>query len=834
MPHPHKPLDAYRAKRSAGGTPEPFGATDAVRPGLFVVQQHAASNRHYDLRIEIDGVLASWAVPKGPSLSTDEKRLAIATEDHPIEYGDFEGVIPKDNYGAGAMIVWDRGLTIHHLDPAEGLTEGKLLFELRGYKLRGLWTLVKTSRSPKEWLLIKKPDSWATGEGAEEMAQESVLSGLTVEELRDGSDRAERIRQRLEDLGARPAELTLDDVSPMLAEPHREPFSAPGWLFELKYDGYRVLAEGRHGDHPRLRYRSRRDATRTYPELTRALASLPYRSLILDGEVVVLDDEARPSFQRLQQRGQLSRRSDVERAAIHNPTFLYVFDLLAFEGYDLRALPLVDRKAVLREVLPAAGPLRFTDHVEEHGEALWKAVREMGLEGLIAKQADSPYSGRRSPTWVKVRADLEGDFVIVGFTAPKGTRVAFGALHLAVLEGPRMVYVGRVGTGFDDRLLQDIHHQLLPLERDDPPCTGEVPKGKEHTWVEPRWVAAVRYTEITDTGQLRHPVFLRLRDDKAPEECSRTPVGSRLEEPPEAAPPSDQRPAVKLTNQDKIFWPGEGYTKGDLIEYYRAVAPRLLPFLADRPVVLTRYPDGIEGKSFFQKNAPDFAPEWIRTEPVWSQDSGRETSYFVADDEDSLLYLINLGAIPLHVWSSRMANLQQPDWCILDLDAKEASFAAAIEVAQTIHRLCREIELPAFAKTSGASGLHVLIPLGRRFTYEQSRQLAEVLAKVVAAELPEVASVARSPKARQGKIYVDFLQNGHGKLLVAPYSARARAGATVSMPLAWEEVEAGLEPTAFTLTTAPRRLAEQEDPMADLLTIEPDLMAALGRLAERL
>ncbi|MEM7480513.1 MAG: DNA ligase D [Acidobacteriota bacterium] len=837
MPPHRNPLDAYRAKRSAGATPEPFGGPEDARPGLFVVQQHAARKMHYDLRLEIGGVLKSWAVPKGPSLSTDDKRLAVQTEDHPAGYGDFEGLIPQDNYGAGAMIVWDRGLTVHHLDPQEGLESGKLLFELRGFKLRGLWTLVKTSRSPKEWLLIKKPDAWSTGEGAEDLPAESVLSGLTVEELRDGSDRAERIRDQLDDMGALRGTVELESLSPMLADPHRDPFSAPGWWFELKYDGFRVLAATRRGEAPRLRYRSGRDASRTYPELTRALAALPYRSLILDGEVVILDDEARPSFQRLQQRGQMTRRPDVERAAVRDPTIFYAFDLVAFEGFDLRSLALRQRKALLKEVLPAAGPLRFTDHVEEQGEALWQAVRAMGLEGLIGKRADSHYQSRRSPDWVKIRADLEGEFVVVGFTAPKGSRSGFGALHLGVLEGASMVFVGSVGTGFDQRTIDQLHAELSADQRSDPPLTGgAIPTGEEHTWVEPRRVAAVRYTELTDSGQLRHPVFLGLKGDKLPEDCSRAPTGSRLEEPLKGATEDDEveKPKVPFSNLDKVFWPAEGYTKGDLIDYYRAVSPRLLPFLQGRPVVLDRFPDGIEGKSFFQKNAPDFTPDWVRTAPLWSEETGRETSFFAADDETSLLYLINLGAIPLHIWSSRMATLQSPDWCILDLDAKDASFEQAIEVARCIHRLCEGIDLPSYVKTSGATGLHVLIPLGRQVTFEQSRQLAEVLAKVVAEKLPEIASVARRPAARQGKIYVDFLQNGYGKLLVAPYSARPQPGATVSMPLAWDEVRPGLDPAAFDLRTAPPRLAAEDDPFARLMNAAPDLMTALGRLAERL
>lgn len=843
---PKGELATYRKKRSAEGTPEPIGAAGEERPGAFVVQQHDARRRHWDLRLEIAGVLHSWAVPKGPSLSTDDKRLAVETEDHPVEYYDFEGVIPEGNYGAGAMIVWDRGLAVHYLDPLEGLGTGKLLFDLKGYKLRGLWTLVRTARSPQEWLLIKKPDPWATGETVEELSDRSVLSGLTTEELASGDGRAGEIRDRLDELEAPREEVELAAVEPMLATAGGEPFSDPEWLFELKYDGYRVLAatDRTGGGGPRaevaLRYRSGRDATATYPDLVRALGSLPYRSLVVDGEVVVLDDQARPSFQLLQQRARLSRRIDVERGAVRQPVTCYVFDLLAFEGRDLRPLPLAERKALLARLLPPAGPVRFADHVEGRGEDLYAAVRERGLEGLIAKRADSPYRPGRSPAWVKIRADQRGDFAVVGFTVPQGGRPGFGALHLAVREGDGYRYIGRAGSGFTDAQLRELHGRLAASVRPAPPCDGPVPEGDDHTWVEPELVAEVRYTEVTDDGLLRHPVFERLREDRRPTDCTWEAAGplppEPHEEPPEAPPEAEpaKRPAVEISRPEKVFWPGEGYTKGDLVGYYRAVAPRMLPFLRDRPLVMTRYPDGIDGKSFFQKNAPDFTPEWIRTETVYSEGSDKETRYLICDGEETLLWIANLGAILLHLWSSRIATLQTPDWCILDLDAKDAEFAHVVEVARAIRELAGEIGLPSAVKTSGGSGLHVLFPLARQLTHAQSKQLAELFARVVAARLPEIASVARRPAARKGKVYIDYLQNGWDKLLVAPYSARPSPGAPVSTPLEWDEVAPGLDPAAFTLETAPERFAgEERDPLRLVLEAKPDLVAALAKLAER-
>ncbi len=833
-------LDAYRAKRSAASTPEPSGDAGGGRPGLFVVQKHAARRLHYDLRIEVDGVLWSWAVPKGPSLANADKRFAVETENHPVEYADFEGLLPEGSYGAAAMSVWDRGRCVARTDHPEGYEKGKLLFELEGYKLRGLWTLVKTKK-PKEWLLIKERDAWARGETVDELPPESVFSGLTVEELAGGHNRAAEVRAELEALGAPRRRVESRRVKPMLAEACPRPFSKPGWLFELKYDGFRLLAERRggtgSGGHSRveLRFRSGQ-TTAAFPEVSRALAALPYESLVTDGEVVVLDELAKPSFQRLQRRGLLTRAIDIERAAVELPATYFVFDLLGFAGFDLRPLPLAARKAILRRLLPKAGPLRYADHVEERGEAVFAEVRRLGLEGAMAKQASAPYRGGRSPAWLKLRASRGGDFVVVGYSPPKGSRAGLGALHLAALEGPRMTYAGRVGSGFSVAQLEELHQRLEPLRRDDPPFYGQAPRRPADSWVEPRLVAEVRYTEVGASGHLRHPVFVRLRHDKRPEECVREDLPRRSDEPAAAPlPPPAPRPKVAFSRLEKVFWPADGFTKGDLVGYYRAVSRWLLPYLEDRPVVLDRYPDGIEGKSFYQKHAPDFVPDWIRTAPIWSGAEGKETHYIFCDDEASLLYLANLGTIPLHVWSSRLATLQAPDWCILDLDAKEAPFAAAVAVARAIRELCERIELECFVKTSGATGLHVLLPLGGACTYEQSRQLAEVLAKVIVQQQPEIASVSRLPAARQGKVYVDFLQNGYGKLLAAPFSARPRPGATVSTPLAWSEVDAKLDPGDFTLRTVPERLESAgEDPLRRVFDVRPDLPAVLGRLAELL
>ncbi|MCA9649876.1 MAG: DNA ligase D [Myxococcales bacterium] len=884
MSDDRSPLDAYRAKRSGDRTAEPLGAAvDAIegtedQARLFVVQMHAARRLHWDLRLEIDGVLRSWAVPRGPSFDPSVKRLAVETEDHPIEYVDFEGIIPEGNYGAGAMLVWDRGTWVPREPIAEGYAKGKLLFELRGHKLRGVWTLVRTKGTAaaraggkgdgKEWLLIKKPDEAAHASAPDDR---SILSGLSIEELRSGSDRAASLRARLQELGAPRRPVDPRTLSPMLAETVPEPFSRPGWLFELKYDGYRLLAARPQGQ-VLLRYRSGRVATDVFPEVARAIAALPFEGLVIDGEVVVLDEDARPSFQRMQRRGQLTARHDVARAMREHPVCYYVFDLLAFEDFDLRPLPLHERKALLHQLLPPAGALRYADHVPDQGEALFEQVRRIGLEGIVAKRADSTYVAGRSSAWSRIRVESSEDFVIVGFTEPEGSRAGLGALHLGGYDRDVLVYTGRVGTGLADALLVELRRRLDGLVVGAPPCPIGSPSGRVDVWVRPELCCEVRYRQRTEDGLLRLPVFVRMREDKAPRECALPAIWGlrddgpaddetgRDEGPSSAPPPADDErepvapatsegsdatvdsspavvstPRVVVSNPDKIFWPDTGYTKLDLIDYYRAISPWLLPYLRDRPLVLTRYPDGIEGKHFFQKNAPPFVPDWIKTQIMWSEHEQREVEYFVCNDVDSLAYVANLATIPLHVWGSRLSDLAHPDWCILDLDPKEAPFEHVVRIARRLHELCDEAGLPNFCKTSGSTGLHVLVPLGGSCTFEQCRMLAQILGKLVEAEMPDIATAERSKKARQGRVYIDYVQNGHGRLLVSPFSVRPRPGAPVSTPLRWDEVVPALDHQALTIANVPQRMRGlPRDPLIDVLRLRPDLPGVLARLAAKL
>jgi bifunctional non-homologous end joining protein LigD len=930
---PH--LDPYRQKRDPARTPEPFGGEAPARGPLpapgpgprFVVQKHWARNLHYDLRLELEGTLKSWAVPKGPSTKVEEKRLAVHVEDHPLEYADFEGVIPAGNYGAGSVIVWDRGWfrSFKPEDPLEQYRRGKLELELFGFKLRGRWTLVRMGRKDKEWLLLKKDDGAASEREAVDRWPESVITGCTVEEMRDLPGTLAALGDAVEALAAPARELKPRDVPFTLATLAEKPPAGDDWLFEVKYDGVRVLA-AKQGDEVRLHGRSGDDITGRYPEVAIAVRALPAPRFLLDGEIVAEDEQGRPSFQRLQARMGLTKPRDVAAAMARVPVRAVFFDCPAVLGHDLRGVPLASRKALLERLLPRLGVVQRCDHVVGRGEAFLEAAAGLRLEGIVAKRLRSIYAGRRSPDWIKVKCQRRQEFVIGGWTEPQGSRARFGALHIGLYDGGRLAYVTKVGTGFDGATLEDLWRRLQPLARDATPFEAGSPTGRGHHWAEPRLVCEVRFTEWTRDGGLRHPTFLGLRDDRRPEECRKEeavaldlPAGGEPEsgdvatEPPPparavrragrggtpaaevraappkpgagarrsvrggtpaagaaAAPPGTESPRkpgagsrrskrggtpatgvaaappgpaatppkpahdVRLTNLKKVFWPAEGYTKGDLVAYYDAIAPVVLPYLRDRPVVLTRYPDGIAGKSFFQKDAPVYVPDWVRTESVYSRDTERDIRYFVLDDADSLRYVANLGTIPIHAWSARAGSLETPDWLVLDLDPKEAPFTHVVQVARAARALLDELALPGFVKTSGASGLHVRVPMGRRYSHEETRTFARLLAMLVVEAVPEISTVTRAIQSRGGKVYVDFGQNGMGNTIVAPFSVRPLPGAPASCPLRWDEVTARLDPKRFTIRTIPARFAEIPDPLAGVLGDGVDMAAAIAKIERRL
>jgi bifunctional non-homologous end joining protein LigD len=834
-------LEPYRRKRDPDRTPEPFGdGASASPPGgavRFVVQLHRARRLHYDFRFEHGGVLKSWAVPKGFALDPKEKRLAVAVEDHPLEYGGFEGIIAPGNYGAGAVIVWDRGLLRAMGDLGRGLDQGRLEFTLEGYKLRGAFVLVRTRGSDGTWLLIKKHDAYVRSEDPGRSAPRSVLSGRTVDELASGGSRLDGVVQELEARGVPRRAIPARERNPMLATLEREPFDRPGWVFEIKYDGVRVLAE-RSGDRVRLVSRGGRDLGPRFPELLPCLRSLVAERYLIDGELVAPDAHGRLSLAGLQERLHLRHPRDIARAATV-PAELVVFDCLALEGFDCRRLPLLERKALVRRLVPPVGPVSYCEHLTGSGIAIFEAAAAHQLEGIIAKRADSSYAGRRSRDWLKIKCTRQECFVIGGFTAARGSRAGLGALLVGQYAGERLTYAGRVGSGLSDDMSTRLMAALAAREASQS-TFADPPARLRARWVRPELVCEVRFAERTAAGQLRHPRFVRLRDDMSAhacvipaaqaEEALPGPIGDvagghgRLERPPPVA-------AIALSNVDKVFFPDAGYTKGDVIDYYRRIAPLLLPYLRDRPLTLTRYPDGIEGKYFYQQDAPDWVPGWVRRVRLYSKEGQREIEHFVCDSVQALVYLANLGCIPLHVWNARLGALDRPDWLVLDLDPGEASFAAVVAVAHGLRRLLRTIGLRAFPKTSGATGLHLLLPLGARYPHSDVKRFAEVVARVAAERLADIATVERRPARREGKVYIDYGQNGYGRTIAAPYAVRARTGAPVSAPLRWTQVRAGLDPARFTIKTLPERIRRAaDDPLRAVLGPGCDLGTALARL----
>jgi bifunctional non-homologous end joining protein LigD len=831
---PTRSLKTYRDKRLAGATPEPFGTVLTPATGrLFVVQQHRASHLHWDLRLEMDGVLKSWAVPKGPSASTKEKRFAALVEDHPLDYGSFEGAIPTGNYGAGQVIVWDRGTWTPVENPRAGLAKGKLLFELNGFKLHGRWTLVRikprrggsrTEDDGRSWLFIKERDAFADDDLV--YSDRSVLSGLTVDELADPLKVSRRLQNAARRLpGARPAAKPVRP-EPMLAV-SGEPFDDPGWLFELKYDGYRLIID-KSANGTTLWSRNGHDLTASFPEIARTAARVPPAEFLMDGELVVLDPRGIPDFSLLQQRARLSGELEVARMSIDLPCTYFAFDLLRVGDIDLREVALEKRKAMLEKVVPPFGSLRYSEHVIGDGRATFQAAGQLGLEGIVAKRRDSPYRAGRSRDWIKARRERTGDFVILGWLPNRSNAADIGALVLGEFRSGQLVYVGRAGSGLTDALRRSLQQTFATLRVASPPVDIPAAEARDVRWVSPELAVEVAYREYTRDEHLRHPVVVRLRPDKTALQCT-----GGCDDPGDLSLEAAPEPTVTITHPDKVFFPERGLTKRHLVDYYGHIAPWMLPYLADRPIVLTRFPDGIHGKSFYQRDAPDFVPNWIRREVLWSESAEREVHYFIVESAAALRYLANLGTIPIHMLHARISNLEHPDWCALDLDPKTAPFADVVKLAIAVGELADELSLPCYPKTSGRTGLHLMVPLARQLTHEHARTLAELMARVIVSRHPEIATVARAIRSRAGKVYVDFGQNGQGRVLVAPFSARAEPAASVSMPLKWPEVNGRLDPERYHITNATRRLGQLgSDPMSGILSDEPDLHRALARLAE--
>ncbi|MGZ4315622.1 MAG: DNA ligase D [Gaiellaceae bacterium] len=769
-------LSEYKRKRDPKKTPEPFGAKKGkTKDPIFVVQRHDATRLHYDFRLEKDGALLSWAVPKGVPIEPGEQHLAVHVEDHPLEYATFEGEIPKGQYGGGTVEIWDNGT----YELLEEKKNGGLTVRLHGKKLEGTWTLVPAhlGGNEKNWLILRKRD---------DAGPAPKRSGQTYK--------------------------------PMLATLAADVPRGAGWTFEVKWDGYRAIATESGGDTT-LTSRNGNDLTARFLNVAKEIPkAVKTPDCVLDGEVCALDESGRSSFSAMQQ------------GKAGTPIAYYVFDVLEIEGEPVIDLPLVERRKLLEGLLDRRNKIVRLSEMFDDGQALLDAAKQQRLEGIMAKRLDSKYlPGRRTRDWLKIKTHSEQEFVVAGYTKGTGRRASsFGALVLGYYVSNELVYAGNVGTGFNSKEIEKLLDKLRPLQRDTPPFR-EVPKmpkvrKNDVIWVEPKLIAEVEFAEWTHDGRLRAPSYKGLREDKSAEEV-------RREEPITDVVRKGTR-ELKLSNLDKVFFPAERVTKGDLLEYYRAVAPVLVPHLKERPFTMVRWPDGIEGKKFFQKDAPSHMPEWIptfRTE-VSTRASPRTKKWVdfpVVNDELALLWMVNMGCIDMNTWYSRVDRPERPDWVLFDLDpSPDVGFKETVQVALLVKQALDAFGLVGFPKTSSAEGMHILVPIERRYTYADTRQFAEIVAGAIARTHRGLATTEWTKAKRRG-VLIDANQNGEGKTIASAYSVRPRPGAPVSTPLRWSEVNEDLDPLAFTMPVVLERVRKLGDLYAGVLTTKQRLTDAL-------
>jgi bifunctional non-homologous end joining protein LigD len=846
-------LAKYRKMRDFSRTQEPRGKPLNGRPRAatgksFVVQKHDASHLHYDFRLELDGVLLSWAVPKGPSIDPTVKRLAMEVEPHPLEYGGFEGTIPEGEYGGGTVMLWDRGSWLPEGDPHQALAKGHLKFTLHGTKLKGSWHLVRTrggkaNRSHGEggsgtpWLLFKSRDEQAKeGETLLDDEPLSVLTGRDLAAIANETDekhtwhsnrqaapseakapKARKIKARSKARSVPP----VSEIKPELATLVDAVPTSDEWVHEIKFDGYRVLARIAAGKVS-LFTRNGKDWTDRMPTLRDALEKMDVESAVLDGELVALDDKGISSFQTLQ--NSLSAGGD---AAL---TY-YVFDLLHLEGEDLRAQPLVERKSHLRELVEQhaevlAGKVRFSAHVVGSGQAFFDNACKLGLEGTIAKRANSPYQAGRGRDWVKIKCSKRQEFTVIGYTDPGGTRSHLGALLLGVERDGQLSYAGRVGTGFSEASLAELAKKLQPLATKRPAVVNP-PRGADARgvhWVKPELVAEVRFVEMTSEGLLRHPTFQGLRDDKPARE-----VKLEIPAPAEHKKLTSRYP---ISNPDKVLYPELGLTKLQLLEYYELVSERMLPQVANRPLTLVRCPNGRDKHCFFQKHPGEGVPQGLRAISIREKEG--KAPYSVIDDEQGLFGLVQLGALEIHTWGSRADDFEHPDILVFDLDPDEGlGYEAVIRGAQQLRSIFESAKLKTFVKTTGGKGLHVCVPIAPDLDWDVVKDFTGSIAEAMAKASPQLYVATQSKAKRTGKTFIDYLRNGRGATFIAPYSTRARENAPVAVPLEWDELSPKLPPNHFNVRNIAARLAKQKrDPwqeMTRLQPLRPDALASAVR-----
>ena len=861
-------LSAYNKKRSFTKTNEPKGGKSTGKELRFVIQKHAATHLHYDFRLEMDGVLKSWAVPKGPSTDPKIKRLAMMVEDHPYDYKDFEGIIPQGEYGGGTVMVWDEGTYIaleakeQTINQQENyllkeLKKGSVKLILKGKKLNGEFALIKTKgMGENAWLLIKHNDKYAS-ETDITKKDKSVKSNKTLKQIEqafndkspitkkedskkksitkntvveDREDLAPKISAIKNILKTATKQKFYTKVKPMLATLVDHPVEGDDWLYEIKWDGYRAVAM-LNKNNIELKSRNDKSFNEKFYPIFNALKEVGTNA-ILDGEIVVVNEKGMANFGALQ-----NWKSEADGELRY-----YVFDILWYEGYNLKELPLTARKTILEKIMPNHHLFYLSEPIQATATDFLATAKDMGLEGIMAKRKDSLYeANRRGENWLKIKANQSQEVVIGGYTINENTNKPFSALLVGVFNNKQFIYIGKVGTGFSIKTQKEMIDLFKPLQIENSAFKMEPnvnkgsrfrpnPPNAKEVWLKPQLICEVNFTEITSDGLMRHPAFKGLRTDKKVNEVSlelpkqlnkatviddlakhikpiiENSTGFILNPHEQTQVKKINGHELKFTNLSKMFWPEDKITKRDLINYYDQVAPYLLPYLKNRPQSLNRYPNGINGKSFYQKDVTDKVPDWAKTYLYHSKDSEADKHFLLANDEATLLYMANLGSIEINPWSSTIKKPDHPTWCIIDLDPDQNSFNEVIEAAQITKQILEDMGIDSYCKTSGSTGLHIYIPFGNKYTYEQSKEFARIIVTLVHKELPKITSLERAIKDRDGKMYLDFLQNRAQATVAAPYAVRPKPGATVSIPLHWDEVKKGLKMTDFTIFNTLERL----------------------------
>ncbi len=803
-------LEHYHQKRNFKQTPEPKGAKrkKPEHHHHFVVQMHAASHLHYDFRLEKNGVLLSWAVPKGPSLDPDVKRLAVHVEDHPLEYKDFEGIIPKDQYGGGTVMVWDKG-EWDEVDDGKSLHNGALTFRLMGEKLKGKWKLIQIKSDPKNWLLIKAKDEEACSQDKYDITEEeplSVVSGKTLNEIKESTIStwtSNKTKTRTYHLPkaiqkALTKRTIPTHIPPQLATLVDKPPNDDDWIHEMKFDGYRLLA--RLDKEVSLITRSQHDWTKKFEPLRAELEKLHLTDTILDGELVALDKNGLPNFQLLQN-------------AIKNITksklVYYVFDLLYYQGYDLTPLPLIERKTILEKILPQNHPsIRYSGHIQGNGDKVFKKAAKLGFEGIVSKNINSPYIHKRTKNWLKIKVNQRQEFVIGGFTEPSGERAFFGALLLGVYDANKTLhYCGRVGTGFTTASLNELYVLLKKRKSNKCPFAEQPLMNDLISWVKPTMIVEVEFKEWTSEGILRHASFKGVRQDKKSIEVTHEEASS-----------------FHLTHPKKLLYPTDNITKQDISQYYLAIKDWILPYIINRPLSILRCPGGIDSACFYQKHLPeDNKANAIQTISI--QEKTKRENYIYIKNIEGLMQLIQMGTLEIHPWGAAITNIERPDYLTFDLDpADDVPWKNVVNAAFLLKDEFEHLGLTTFLKTTGGKGLHIVIPIQPRYTWAQVNHFAKTFSHYLMLKFPDQFIDTMSKSKRKGKIFVDYLRNHRGATAVAAFSTRARKGAPVSMPLTWEKLTPKVHADHFTVLNGVKHINKLSvDPWQGFFSIKQKL-----------